>query len=258
MGNLLLGIDVGTYSSKGVLVEPDGNVLRSYVTEHGMDVPYPGWAEQDADEIWWADVVKICQVLLNGNPFSGEDVGGVAVSAIGPCVLPLDSKGNPLRPGILYGVDTRASAEIQHLNLVLNEETIYDFSGMKLSSQAAGPKILWIKNNEPEIWKKTTHVTTASSYLVFRLTGEKVMDRHTASHYMPLLDIKRLEWSERFANEIIDPEKLPDLAWSNELAGYVNKKAAEQTGLGEGTPVAVGAVDALSEAISVGAVNPEI
>jgi xylulokinase len=256
MGNLLLGIDVGTYSSKGVLVEPDGNVLQSFVTEHGMDVPHPGWAEQNADKIWWADVVKICQVLLNGNPYSGADVGAVAVSAIGPCVLPLDKKGNPLRPGILYGVDTRASAEIQHLNQKLNEETIYDFSGMKLSSQAAGPKILWIKNNEPEIWKQTTHVTSASSYLVFRLTGQKVMDRHTASHYMPLVDIKNLEWSERFANEIIDPDKLPRLAWSDELAGFVNKKAAEQTGLNEGTPVAVGAVDALSEAISVGAVNP--
>jgi xylulokinase len=256
MGNLLLGIDVGTYSSKGVLVEPDGNVLRSYVTEHGMEVPHPGWAEQDADKIWWTDVVKICQVLLNGNPYTGADVGGIAVSAIGPCVLPLDAKGNPLRPGILYGVDTRASAEIQYLNHVLNEEIIYDFSGMKFSSQAAGPKILWIKNNEPEIWKKTAHVTTASSYLVFRLTGEKVIDRHTASHYMPLMDINRLDWSERFANEIIDPDKLPDLAWSDELAGYVNKKAAEQTGLNEGTPVAVGAVDALSEAISVGAVNP--
>ena len=127
---------------------------------------------------------------------------------------------------------------------------------MTLSSQAAGPKIRWIKNNEPDIWKQTAHVTTASSYLVYRLTGEKVIDRHTASHYMPLMDIKNIEWSDKYSNEIIDIKKLPRLAWSNDLAGSVSRSGAGQTGLRVGTPVAVGAVDALSEAISVGAVNP--
>ena len=256
MAELLLGIDVGTYSSKGVLVQPDGNVLCSHVVEHKMDIPRPGWAEQDANKVWWADVVKLCHKLLNSSPYSSADVGGVALSAIGPCVLPLDFAGNPLRPGILYGVDTRASTEIEYLNQKLGADAIYELSGMALSSQAAGPKILWIKNNEPEIWRQTKHITTASSYLVYRLTGEKVIDRHTASHFMPLVNIKTLEWSERFADEIIELGKLPRMAWSTELAGYVNKSGAEQTGLKEGTPVAVGAVDALSESISVGAVHP--
>ncbi len=256
MSDLLLGIDVGTYSSKGVLVDPTGKVLCSHVVEHKMDIPRPGWAEQDADRVWWSDVVKICQILLNGSPYSGNHIGGVALSAIGPCVLPLDALGNPLRPGILYGVDTRASVEIEYINRTLGIENIFNFSGMALSSQAAGPKILWIKNNEPEIWKKTTHITTASSYLVYRLTGEKVIDRHTASHYMPLIDLNTLEWSSRFADEIVDIDKLPRLAWSNELAGHVSHAGAKQTGLKVGTPVAVGAVDALSEAISVGATQP--
>src|SRR3990172_7206649 len=113
MSQLLLGIDVGTSSSKGVLVEPDGNVLRSHVTEHTMDIPQPGWAEQDADKVWWADIVTICHALLDGHPYTGEDVGGVAVSAIGPCMLPLDADGEALRPAILYGVDARATAEIE-------------------------------------------------------------------------------------------------------------------------------------------------
>ncbi|MCP4142573.1 MAG: FGGY-family carbohydrate kinase [Chloroflexi bacterium] len=256
MSNLLLGIDVGTYSSKGVLVEADGTVLKTHIVEHKMDIPQQGWAEQDADNVWWADVVSICKVLLDGSPYSGEDVAGVALSAIGPCVLPLNSAGKALRPGILYGVDTRASDEIIYLNNKLGEEAIYDFSGMTLSSQAAGPKILWIKNNEPDIWKKTTHLTTASSYLVFKMTGEKVMDRHTASHYMPLMDINTLEWSDRFADEIVNTEKLPRLGWSDEIAGQVNKAGAEETGLKTGTLVAVGAVDALSEGISVGVTKP--
>ena len=256
MADLLLGIDIGTYSSKGVLVKPDGTVLKSHVVEHVMDIPQPGWAEQDADDVWWADVVSICKVLLDGSPYTGEDVGGVATSAIGPCVLPMDAAGKPLRPGLLYGVDTRASTEIEQLNRKLGEGTIFNFSGMALSSQASGPKILWIKNNEPEVWEKTDHITTASSYLIYRLTGEKVIDRHTAAHYMPLVDINTLDWSDRFEGEIVSLDKLPRMAWSDELAGQVSPLGAAETGLKVGTPVAVGAVDALSEGISVGVVQP--
>ena len=253
---LLLGIDVGTYSSKGVLVTPAGEVLKQHVVPHKMDIPYPGWAEQDADKVWWADVVAICQVLLDGSPYSGDDVAGVAVSAIGPCLLPLDEEGRPLRKGILYGVDTRAGEEIDILNEQLGEETIFEFSGMALTSQAIGPKILWLQRHEPEVWAKTAHLTTASSYLVYRLTKEWVMDKHTASHYMPLIDIETLEWSPRFEAAVAPLTLLPRLAWSDELAGEITPEAAEETGLKAGTPVAVGAVDALSEALSVGVTEP--
>lgn len=256
MADLLLGIDVGTYSSKGVLVAPGGAVVRSHVIEHTIDLPRPGWAEQDADRVWWGDVVALCGALLDGNPYRGGDVAGVAVSAIGPCLLPLDGQGRPLRKGILYGVDTRATEEIALLNERLGEEAIFEFSGMSLTSQAIGPKILWLQRHEPEFWARTRHLTTAGSYLVYRLTGEQVMDRHTASHYMPLIDIKTLEWSDRFAAGIADRDMLPRLGWSDEPAGGVSQAAAAQTGLAPGTPVAVGAVDALSEALSVGAVGP--
>lgn len=256
MGELLLGIDVGTYSSKGVLVQPDGTLLKSHVVEHTMDIPHPGWAEQDADKIWWHDVVTICRALLDGSPYTGADVGGVALSAIGPCMLPLDKNNRPLRPGLLYGVDARAGEEIDLLNQKIGKETIFDFSGMALTSQAVGPKILWMHRHEPELWKEVAHITTASSYLILKMTGEKVIDRHTASHYMPLVDIKTVEWSDQFADELVGLDKLPRMAWSDELAGYVTAEAAEITGLKVGTPVAVGAVDALSEGISVGVVQP--
>lgn len=256
MAELLLGIDVGTYSSKGVLVQPDGKVLRSEVVDHSVDIPQPGWAEQDADAIWWADVTKLCRKILDGSPYRGEDVAAVALSAIGPCMLPLDVNGKPLRPGILYGVDTRAAAEIDYLNRKLGEAEIYSFSGMALTSQSIGPKILWMRNHEPDLWKQVDHITTASSYLIYRLTGEKVIDRHTASHFMPLIDIRRLEWSDLYSAEIVATSNLPELKWSDELAGVVSDAGAAATGLKPGTPVAVGAVDALSEAVSVGAVEP--
>jgi xylulokinase len=256
MSKLLLGIDVGTYSSKGVLVEADGALVKTAVVEHEMSIPHPGWAEQDAEAVWWGDVVKICRQLLNGDPYRGADVAAVAVSAIGPCMLPLDSRGNPLRPGLLYGVDARASRQIDTLNRKWGEKAIYDFSGMALTSQAVGPKILWLRENEPDLWKQTAHITTASSFLILRLTGERVIDRHTASHYMPLMDGYRLQWSDRFADGLVETGKLPRLGWSDEVAGRVNRAGAEETGLAAGTPVAVGAVDALSEAISVGVVQP--
>lgn len=256
MPELLLGVDVGTYSTKGVLVTPEGEVLASHTVQHKMDIPQAGWAEQDADKVWWADVVAICKTLLDGSPYSGDDVAGVALSAIGPCMLPLDKDGKPLRPGILYGVDTRASAEIDILNERIGADEIYVFSGMTLSSQAAGPKILWMKRNEPDLWVQVDHITTASSYLIYRLTGEKVMDRHTAAHYMPLVDIKTLEWSDRFAEHITDLDKLPRMGWSDEKAGEVSASGAAETGLKPGTPVAVSAVDALSEGISVGVAQP--
>jgi xylulokinase len=256
MSQLLLGIDVGTYSSKGLLVQPDGTLLKSYVVEHTMDIPQPGWAEQDADAVWWGDVVKLCHALLDGSPYTGADVGGVALSAIGPCMLPLDKQDRPLRPGLLYGVDARASEEIDLLNAKWGKAAIYDFSGMALTSQAVGPKILWLQRHEPHLWAQTAHITTASSYLILKMTGEKVIDRHTAAHYMPLVDLKTLDWSERFSDGLVDVAKLPRMGWSDELAGQVSASAAKETGLKAGTPVAVGAVDALSEGISVGAVNP--
>lgn len=255
MSDLLLGVDIGTYSSKGVLVQADGVILKTHVVQHSMDIPQAGWAEQDADATWWGDFVIICKTLLDGSPYSGDDVAGVAVSAIGPCMLPLDKAGKPLRKGILYGVDTRASAEIEHLNVGLGEENIFNFSGMALSSQAIGPKILWMKNNEPDLWLQVDHITTASSYLIYKLTGEKVIDRHTASHFMPLVNGETLKWQDKLDSQLFDTNKLPRMGWSDALAGQVNSNGAEQTGLKLGTPVAVGAVDALSEGISVGVVN---
>lgn len=256
MGQLFLGIDIGTYSSKGVIVDPEGNILKSHVVEHEMAIPQAGWAEQDADKIWWGDVIKICKSLLSSVSFTSNDICGMALSAIGPCMLPLNKEAKPLRPGILYGVDTRASKEINILNRKFGKDKIYKFSGMMLSSQSIGPKILWMQHNEPELWKEVAHITTASSYIIYKLTGEKVIDRHTASYYMPLIDIHKLEWSDKYANILIPSDKLPRLGWSNEVAGEVNIKGAAETGLKSGTPVAVGAVDALSEAISVGSIGP--
>jgi xylulokinase len=252
---LLLGVDIGTYSSKGVLVTPSGEVLASATVEHEMSIPRPGWAEHDADAIWWGEFVAITRKLLSGR-YSGDDVGAVAISAIGSCMLPVDEQGNALRPGVLYGIDTRSTEEIAWLNRHFGERAMFDLGAMALTSQAIGPKILWLKNNEPDVYRKTHKILTASSYPIFKLTGEFVMDRHSASYYNPLIDIRALEWDGRFAEPIIELERLPRLYWSDEIVGQVTREAAGLTGLKVGTPVTAGTIDAAAEAISVGVVDP--
>lgn len=255
MGDLLLGIDVGTNSTKGVLVTQAGEIVARHEVPHRMLVPRPGWAEHDAEGTWWGDVVKVCGSFFGNGTFRGSDVRAVGISAIGPCVVPLDASFRPLRPGILYGVDVRASSQIDELDQAIGPDAIMAISGMALTSQAVGPKIRWIQQEEPDVWKKTRYLTTASSYIIAKLTGELVMDRHTASHYMPLFDHRTFEWSDTYMEHVAARAMLPDLKWSDEVAGLVTVEASRQTGLPVGTPVTAGAVDALSEAISVGVVD---
>jgi xylulokinase len=254
-GELLLGVDIGTYSSKGVLCAPNGEVLAEATIEHGLSLPRPGWAEHDADVIWWGELVELTRKLLGGR-FSGEDVGAVAVSAIGACVLPVDARGQPLRQGILYGIDTRAPEEIAWLNEHFGEEPMFELGGMALTSQAIGPKILWIKRREPEVYAAAHMFLGSSSYMIHRLTGEYVMDFHTASYYNPLFDLRNLRWEPRFAGPIVELDRLPNLMWSDQIAGLVTPAAAAETGLKAGTPVTAGTIDAAAEAVSVGVVEP--
>jgi xylulokinase len=252
---LLLGIDVGTYSSKGVLCRRDGTVVASCQVNHGLSVPKPGYAEHDADAVWWADVCQISRELA-GHVAGGERIGVAAISAIGPSLVALDDRGRPLRPAILYGVDTRATQQIGALEERYGRDALVALGGMRLTSQAVGPKIMWLRENEPDVHAAAASFVTATTYLNYRLTGELVIDRHTASHFNPLIDIATLEWDDRFADSIARSDQLATPRWSNELIGSVSPGAAAETGIPAGTPVTAGAVDALAEAVSVGVVSP--
>jgi xylulokinase len=252
----LLGIDVGTYSSKAVLTDLAGRVVCTAVTPHDISIPQPGHVEQDADAVWWHDVCHLSREVMRESGVAPDAIAAMAVSAIGPCLLPLDGAMRPLRPGILYGVDTRATEEIAELEAEIGADVIESFSLMQLSSQAMAPKIRWIRKHEPAVWAACARLTSATSYLVYRLTGRLCMDRHSASHFMPLYDPSTGQWSERHAGGIVSLDKLPELGWAEDLAGTLHPQAAAACGLAAGTPVAFGTIDALSEAISVGVVHP--
>jgi len=237
---LLLGIDIGTASSKGVLMDVAGNVVASASVPHGVDTPAPGHFEQDADLVWWGDLLKLCALLLVDN--RAADITAMSVSAIGPCLLPLDAAGVPLRPGILYGIDSRATDECAEL-----EERF----GVPFTSQSVVPKMLWLQRNEPSVWAATHSVLGAEAYLVFKLTGERTLDRYLAGSYAPLFDGD--EWGE---SSLIDPVLLPRLVWSTDVVGHISTDAALATGLPVGLPVIAGTADAAAEATSAGLASP--
>ncbi len=252
MNECFLGLDIGTGSSKAAIVDIEGNVLCQASVPHKTSMPQPGWYEQDADRIWWDDFILLSRKVLGNLQHPKESIKGVAVSTIGPCVLPLDKEGKPLRPGILYGIDTRAEMEIRELEETLGREVIFAKTGQDLSSQSCCPKILWIRKNEPEVWEKTSKILTASGYLVYKLTGRYTLDIYTAIGYAPIFDLAKRTWDPSLAGLITEMDKLPELLWSSQVAGEVTPKAAALTGLPPGMPVVTGTTDAASEALGAG------
>lgn len=250
--NAVLGVDIGTSSSKGVLVGLDGTLLRSAVREHSVDRPAPGHVEMDAD-IWWDELVSLSRELTTG---TDAEVVAVGLSGMGPCVLLTDADDVPLRPAVLYGVDTRAVDQIARLGEELGVEEIRRRCGSDLSSQAAGAKIAWVADEEPELFARARQLYMPSSWLVRKLTGAYVLDHHSASQTTPLYDTVARRWYAPWADRIAPGIELPPLRWSGEAAGTVTAEAARSTGLPQGIPVITGTIDAWAEALSVGAHRP--
>lgn len=246
-----MGIDIGTGSTKGVLTDGDGVVLATETRNHTMDLPRPGWAEFDADAVWWSEVCQISSALVAQMP-RGSRLAGVCVSGIGPCLLVCDDDLAPLRPAILYGIDTRAAAEIELLTEQLGDAEILRRGGSRLSSQAVGPKLLWLRRHEPDVFARARTWFSAHSYIAARLTGEYILDHHTASQCDPLYATADFAWNDEWAQEICGHLPLPRLVWPDEVVGAVTDAAAASSAIPAGTPVVAGTVDAYAEAFSVG------
>ncbi|WP_433363611.1 FGGY-family carbohydrate kinase [Actinoplanes sp. CA-142083] len=244
--SLFLGVDIGTSSCKGVLVDEDGDIKRLAVREHAVDRPHPGHVEMDG-EIWWQEFVSLAAELT-----AGVTVDAVGVSGMGPCVLLTDSSGKPLRPAILYGVDTRATAQIDEMNAEFGD-AVLERCGSALSTQAVGPKLAWVARNEPAVWAKSKRLFMPASWLAYRLTGAYVLDYHSASQCTPLFDTHALDWYRPWASRIAPDLELPPLSWPGDVAGTTTQALA---GIPAGTPVITGTIDAWTEAVSVGAQNP--
>lgn len=246
-----LGIDIGTGSSKGVLVDASGTVVRQARRDHVTASPHPGWFEHDADGVWWADLVALCRELLDGT----EPPDAVCVSGIGPAVVVTGEDDRPLRPAILYGIDTRCAAQAAEQNRMIGADVLVDRVGNLLSTQSVGPKLQWIVDVEPDVWSRARRMYSAPGWLVRRLTGEYTLDHYSASNSDPLYDVGAGEWWEE-GWAPFDQLERPRLAWPSEVVGHVTSEAAQATGIPVGTPVTAGTIDALAEAYSVGCRTP--
>lgn len=255
MVTAVVGVDIGTGSSKGVLVDLAGRVLVTATREHTVDRPRPGHVEMDA-EVWWSEFVAITRELLEDERGAAAEVVAVGVSGMGPCVLLTDDTDVALRPAILYGVDTRSTRQIAELTDRYGDEEIRARCGSSLSTQAAGAKVAWVADEEPELFARARRLYMPSSWLVRRLTGAYVLDHHSASQCTPLYDIAAEQWHRPWAEDICPDLELPLLRWSGEVAGTVHASAAELTGLPAGVAVITGTIDAWAEAVSVDAHSP--
>ena len=249
--SLFIGVDIGTSSSKGVLVNGSGKVLSQAVRSHEVSRPHPGWVEMDA-HIWWQECVAIMAELVAAAP---GQVDAVGVSGMGPCVLVTDEQMTPLRPAILYGVDTRATAQIEALDAELGRDDVLARCGSALSTQAVGPKLAWIAAQEPEVFARARRLFMPSSWLAYCLTGAYLLDHQSASQATPLYDTHARDWYAPWVKRIAPEFEMPPLKWATEVAGTVHEEAAARTGLVVGTPVITGTIDAWSEAVSVDAHN---
>lgn len=251
-----LGIDIGTFESKGAIVDGSGKIVASAARPHRMLVPRPGWAEHRPKQDWWGDFTYIAKTMLAESRVDPKAIKAVGCSAIGPCMLPVDRDGEALSNAALYGVDNRAVAEIAQLTEEIGADRILDRCGNALTTQSVGPKILWLKKNRPELCDKAAKIVTSTTYLVQKLTGECVVDHYSAANFSPLYEIDVQGWSTALALDIIELERLPRVTWTTDIAGQVTAKAARATGLATGTPVITGTIDAASEAVSVGVSKP--
>lgn len=253
MAVYFMGIDVGTFETKGVLVDGDMQVVAIHAEKHGMENPQPGYFEHDAEEVWWGDFCKVSKALIEKSGVDPADIKCVGASALGADLVPVDENCVALRKAILYGIDARAHKEWDQMYEKYGREEVLKFNGRPLVANDVPPKILWIKNNEPEIYEKTHKFLTGSSYLTAKLTGEYVIDRFLGyGGFTPLYDPEKGDIDYRYINDFCRPDQVATLHDNTDIVGTVHAKAAAETGLLEGTPVITGADDSGAEAISTG------
>jgi xylulokinase len=252
----LMGIDIGSYESKGVLTDASGKVLAKAAIKHELQFLKPGFVEQDVETVWWGEFVELTKQLIAQARVAAKDVVSVGLSGI-YSMVPVDKNADPLRSGgIMYGVDTRSVKEIDEVLGWHGEKKIFKRTGNGLSAQSMGPKILWVKKNEPEVYKKAHSFIPCANFIAARLTGNFNIDHLTAGFFGPCYDPAKLDWDDELCNGIVETERLPRPRWATDRAGHVTAAAAKRTGLAEGTVVSVGTCDVAGESMSIGVTAP--
>jgi len=251
-----LGIDTSTTSSKALLMDEGGKVMAVASTPHTLQTPKPLWSEQDPHEWWQAASTSIRNVLQKAG-IRGERVAAVGLTGQMHGLVLLDADGNVLRPAILWN-DQRTQSQCDEIHQRIGREKFIQITGNVALTGFTAPKILWVKENEPDVFARAKHILLPKDYIRYQLTGEYAMDKADGAGTV-LFDLKDRNWSDEILSALDIPRGwLPKTFEGTEATGCVIDEAAATTGLRAGTPVAAGGGDQSTQAVGVGAVEPGI
>lgn len=250
-----LGIDVGTGGSRAVVIDEAGRVVTSATIEHvPFASPQTGWAEQDPRDWWRASAEAVRSVLANGE-VRAEEIACIGLTGQMHGAVLLDEHDEVLRPAIIW-CDVRTDAQCREITERVGAEQLIQ---LVLNPALAGftlPKLLWVREVEPDVWSRVRSLLLPKDYLRLQLTGDRATDVADASGTL-LLDVRGRKWSqEMLAHAELDEKLLPRVYESQELTGHVSAAGAAITGLRAGTPVVAGAGDQAAGAIGMGIVRP--
>jgi xylulokinase len=249
----LIGHDVGTSGDKAVLITTDGQVIASDVEPYPTHYPKPLHAEQDPEEMWLA-VSSTTRRILDKTGVQPKDILAMSFSSQMVNIILLDKQAQPLRPAINW-LDGRAVDEADMVMRKLGGPKIFAILvGVAITGKDLLPKYLWLKRNEPDLYREAAAIVDVSGYILLQATGRLVYERSTAS-VTGLMNLKNKTWDTTLMRFFgVDKTKFPDLISSHERVGGLTKEASSETGLLEGTPVIAGAGDAMAVAVGSGAV----
>lgn len=252
----LLGIDVSTAGVKALLTGEEGSVLGVANTGHPLSTPHPLWSEQNPAD-WWQGAARSIRQVLSETGIRADDVAAVGLTGQMHSLTLLDKDATVLRPAMLWN-DQRTGPQCDVIRDLLGRQRLIDITGNDALTGYTAPKILWVREHEPEIYAHVQHVLLPKDCVRLQLTGEYATDRAGAAATL-LFDIRTRDWSTEIIDALgIPPEWLPPTHEGPEITGVISDAAGEATGLRPGTPVVGGAGDQAAQAVGVGAVRPGI
>jgi len=249
----LLGLDVGTTSTKAVIIDLAGNILAQCSSGHELIAFEPSWAEEDPNA-WWQGLVRSVKICLRDSSINAAEIVGIGVSGQIPTMVLVDKNSEPTRKAILYS-DPRAVDEMKWMLKEVGNEETFRVTNSVVQQQFWIPKLLWVRAHDPQAFEKAHKVLGAYDYLKLKLTGEFSTDINNALEAGLLNFQNRRWWTEILDRARISKDMLPSLHEPTEVIGKVSKKAADETGLTEGTPVIAGSGDTVCSALAAGAVK---
>ncbi len=252
----VLGIDVSTTATKAIVVDESGRVTGVGAAEYPFDVPRPLWSEQ-SPKLWWDGAQRAIRGAVADAHIAPEQVVAIGLTGQMHGLVILDSADRVLRPAILWN-DQRTAAECDLIRQAVGPERLIAITGNDALPGFTAPKLVWVREHEPEIWRQIAHVLLPKDFVRLRLTGDHAVDKADGSGTI-MFDLARRDWSPEIADALeVDRRWLPPTFEGPAITGSISEAAAAVTGLRAGTAVVAGGGDQSANAVGVGAIEPGV